>query len=92
MTEMYNATEQQKEQVRALLKDFLKAQDTSIYRLAKILNEKYGRSASVSNVLNKLARASFKVTELMDIANAFGYEVKLVPKSCDRGDSTPENK
>ena len=37
-----------------------------------------------SNVLNKLARASFKVTELMDIANAFDYEIKLMPKSCDR--------
>lgn len=45
-----------------------------------MLNETYGRSASDSNLLNKLARSSFKVTELMDIAELFGYELKFVPK------------
>jgi len=80
MTEIYNATEQQKEQLRSLIKDFLQQNDTSIYRLAKLLNERYGRSASVSNILNKMARGSFKVTEFMDIAELFGYELKFVKK------------
>lgn len=85
MTEIYNATEQQKEQLRSLIKDFLQQNDTSIYRLAKLLNERYGRSASVSNILNKMARGSFKVTELMDIAELFGYELKFVPKTSIEG-------
>lgn len=84
-TPKYNPPEAQKKQAMAIIKDFLKEQNTSVYRLASILHDKYGRSASVSNLLNKLDRASFKMTELMDIADAFGYEVKIVPKSYDRG-------
>lgn len=50
-----------------------------------MLNEKYGRSASDSNLLNKLSRSSFKVTELMDIAELFSYEIKFVPKNSIEG-------
>ncbi len=85
MADIYNASEEQKEQVRMLIKDFLKEHDTSIYKLAKMLNEKYGRSASVSNILNKLARSSFKVTELMDIVALFDCELKIIPKSSIEG-------
>jgi len=85
MTEIYNATEQQKEQLRSLIKDFLQQNNTSIYRLAKLLNERYGRSASVSNILNKMARGSFKVTEFMDIAELFGYELRFVKKEAIEG-------
>lgn len=79
-TPKYIATEERKEQARRLVKDFLQEQNTSVYRLARMLNETYGRSASDSNLLNKLARSSFKVTELMDIAELFGYELKFVKK------------
>ena len=85
MADIYNASEEQKEQVRMLIKDFLKEHDTSIYKLAKMLNEKYGRSASASNILNKLARSSFKVTELMDIVALFDCELKIVSKSLIEG-------
>lgn len=79
-TPKYTATEERKEQARRLVKSFLQAQNTSIYRLARMLNKSYGRSASDSNLLNKLTRSSFKVTELMDIAELFGYELKFVKK------------
>jgi len=79
-TPKYIATEARKEQARRLVKDFLQEQNTSVYRLARMLNERYGRSASDSNLLNKLARASFKQTELMDIAELFGYELRFVKK------------
>ena len=62
------------------MRGFLQEQETSVYKLAKMLNEAYGRSASVSNLLNKLARSSFKLTELMDIADLFGYEIKFIKK------------
>lgn len=80
-TPKYIATDERKEQLRSLIKDFLKEQNTSIYRLARMLKETYGRSGSDSNLLNKLTRSSFKVTELMDIADLFGYEIKFVPKT-----------
>lgn len=79
-TPKYIASEERKEQARRLVKDFLQEQNTSVYRLARMLNEAYGRSASDSNLLNKLARSSFKVTELMDIVELFGYEIKFVKK------------
>lgn len=79
-TPKYTATDERKEQTRRLVKDFLQEQNTSVYRLARLLNESYGRSASDSNILNKLNRASFKVTELMDIADLFGYEIKFIKK------------
>ena len=83
MTEIYNATNERKEQARRLVKDFLQENNTSILKLAKLLNEKYGRSASAPNIMNKLSRSSFKVTELMDIAELFGYEVKFVKKAIE---------
>ena len=84
-TPKYIATDERKEQARRLVKDFLQEQNTSVYRLARMLNETYGRSASDSNLLNKLARSSFKVTELMDIVELFGYELKFVPKTLIEG-------
>lgn len=84
-TPKYIATEERKEQARRLVKDFLQEQNTSVYRLARMLNEKYGRSASDSNLLNKLTRASFKQTELMDIAELFGYELRFVKKEAIEG-------
>ena len=91
-TPKYIATEERKEQARKLVKDFLHEQNTSIYRLARMLNETYGRSASDSNLLNKLARSSFKVTELMDIAELFDYEIKFVKKQPIEGhENSTEN-
>ena len=80
MTEIYKVQEEQKERIRRLVKDFLQEQDTSVYKLAKMLNETYGRSGSVSNLLNKVKNATFKTTELMDIAELFGYEIGFVKK------------
>ena len=84
-TPKYVATEERKEQARRLVKTFLNENNTSVYRLARELNKRYGRSASDSNLQNKLARASFKITELIDIAELFGYELKFVPKSSIEG-------
>ena len=82
-TPKYIATNERKEQARRLVKEFLQENNTSILKLAKLLNEKYGRSASAPNIMNKLSRSSFKVTELMDIAELFGYEVKFVKKAIE---------
>ena len=92
MTEIYKVSDEQKERIRSLVKDFLKEQNISVYKLAKMLNERYGRSGSVSNILNKLSRATFKISELMDIAELFDYEIKFVPKNPIEGhqDNTPK--
>lgn len=93
MTEVYKVSEEQKERIRNLVKDFLKEQNISVYKLAKMLNKRYGRSGSVSNILNKLSRATFKISELMDIAELFDYELKFVPKNSIEGhkDNKPKS-
>lgn len=85
MTDIYKPSDEQKERIRRLVKDFLQEQNTSVYKLAQMLEETYGRSGSVSNLLNKLSRATFKISELMDIADLFGYEVKFVKKQAIEG-------
>ena len=85
MTEIYKVSGEQKERIRRLVKDFLSEQNTSVYKLAQMLEKTYGRSGSVSNLLNKLSRATFKISELMDIADLFGYEIKFVPKTLIEG-------
>ena len=42
--------------------------------------DKYN-SDSRTNFLNKVARSSFKLTEVMQILDLFGYELKIVRKS-----------
>lgn len=93
MTEIYKVSDEQKERIRNLVKNFLKEQNISVYKLAKMLNERYGRSGSVSNILNKLSRATFKISELMDIAELFDYEIKFVPKNSIEGhkDNKPKS-
>ncbi|MBR1619748.1 LLM class flavin-dependent oxidoreductase [bacterium] len=83
MTDIYKPSEEQKERIRRLVKGFLQEQNTSVYKLAQMLEKTYGRSGSVSNLLNKLSRATFKISELMDIADLFGYEIKFVKASIE---------
>ena len=85
MIDIYKPSEEQKERIRRLVKDFLQEQNISVYKLAQMLNETYGRSGSVSNLLNKLSRATFKISELMDIADLFGYEIQFVKKQAIEG-------
>ena len=85
MTEIYKVSGEQKERIRRLVKDFLQEQNTSVYKLAQMLEKTYGRSGSVSNLLNKLSRATFKISELMDIADLFGYEIQFVKKQAIEG-------
>ena len=85
MTDIYKPSEEQKERIRRLVKDFLQEQNTSVYKLAQMLEKTYGRSGSVSNLLNKLSRATFKISELMDIADLFGYEIQFVKKQAIEG-------
>ena len=80
MTDIYKPSEEQKDRIRTLVKCFLQGQNTSVYKLAQMLEKNYGRSGSVSNLLNKLSRATFKISELMDIADLFGYEIQFVKK------------
>jgi len=78
----YEAPEALKERVRELVKGFMAEEKISVQDLALKLNEKYNRSASRTNILNKLNRASFSLAEFIQILEAYDYEISL--KKTDR--------
>ena len=73
----YEVPEETKEQVRQLIRKIMKDNNVTPGQLAEKLKEACGRSASRTNVLNKLARASFSLTEFIQILDAYGYELEI---------------
>lgn len=86
-------TKQIQDKARTMLKDFIQEQGVNASYIANKLKEvdKYN-SDSRTNFLNKLARSSFKFTEVMQIVDLFGYELKILPKTSIEQLSTTESK
>ncbi len=77
----YQVPEELKERARALVKDFMKEHNVNASQLAIMLKELDSkRSDSRTNILNKLARATFQLTEVIQIADLFDCEIKITPK------------
>ena len=83
----YEVPDNIKETVRSLIKNLLKNENITVEQLANKLNETYGRSASRTNIQNKLARASFSLSEFIQIVNAYGYELELKKLADGRSNS-----
>lgn len=61
---------------------FMEEQGLNAEALALKISKRYdGYSMSRTNMLNKLARASIKYTEAVQIFDVLGYDVKIVPKT-----------
>ena len=59
----YQVPDELKERASNFIKDFMKAKNVNASRLAQMLKElDSNRSDSRTNILNKLARASFQLT------------------------------
>ncbi len=86
------STKLMQDKARTMLKDFIKEQGSNASYIANKLKEvdKYN-SDSRTNFLNKLARSSFKFTEVMQIVDLFGYELKILPKTSIEHVSTTES-
>ena len=77
----YQVPEALKKQASDFIKNFMNEQGVNASKLAIMLNELDNkRSSSRTNILNKLARASFQLTEVMQIVDMFGYELRIMPK------------
>ena len=44
------------------------------------MSAEFGRTTSKAAFYDKFTRASFKLVEVMQILDLFGYELKIVPK------------
>ena len=65
-----------KEQVKMLLAE----RDIKMKELVKNLSEKYGASASLSNLSCKLSRGTLTYNEVLDICEILGYEIEFKDK------------
>lgn len=82
----YQVPEELKERASNFIKDFMKAKNVNASKLAQMLKElDSNRSDSRTNILNKLARASFQLTEVMQILDLFDCELKIVSKNLIEG-------
>lgn len=46
--------------------------------IIELINEKYDRNDTVQNLSNKLARGTIKYSEVKEIADVIGYDVKWI--------------
>lgn len=76
----YQVPEEIKQRVRDFMNDFLKEHEISKSGLVRKMNAELGRSASKTAMMDKFSRASFKLSEVMEILDLYGYELKIVPK------------
>lgn len=82
----YQVPEALKKQASDFIKNFMNEQGVNASKLAIMLNDlDNNRSSSRTNILNKLARASFQLTEVMQIVDMFGYELRIMPKHLIEG-------
>lgn len=65
-----------KEEIKILL---IKS-EMSMTELVKRLNEKHNRNDTVQNLNGKLTRETIKYTEILEIADILGYEIKWQSK------------
>ncbi len=70
-----------KDKVRNFLENFLKSNKITKTELARTLETKLGRSGCRVNLVKKFSRASFQLSEVMEILDLYGYELKIIPKS-----------
>lgn len=76
----YQVPEEIKQRVRTFMNDFLKEHEISKSGLVRKMNVELGRSASKTAMIDKFTRASFKLSEVMEILDLFGYELKIIQK------------
>ena len=76
----YIVPDQVKDRVKAFMNDFMKANNLTKKGLAELMQDKLGRSGCRTSLVKKFSKATFQLSEVMEILDLFGYELKIVPK------------
>ena len=77
----YIVPDQIKKRVQDFLNEFMESQNLTKAGLAKILEEKLGRSGCRTNLVKKFSKATFQLSEVIEILDLFHCELKIVPKT-----------
>ena len=77
----YIVPDQIKKRVKYFMNDFMDTQNLTKAGLARILEEKLGRSGCRTNLVKKFSKATFQLSEIIEILDLFNCELKIVPKT-----------
>ena len=59
----------------------MESQNLTKAGLARLLEEKLGRSGCRTNLVKKFSKATFQLSEVMEILDLFHCELKIIPKT-----------
>ena len=76
----YIVPDQVKDRVKAFMNDFMEANNLTKKGLAELMQDKLGRSGCRTSLVKKFSKATFQLSEVIEILDLFGYELKIVPK------------
>ena len=76
----YIVPDQVKDRVKAFMNDFMEANNLTKKGLAELMQDKLGRSGCRTSLVKKFSKATFQLSEVMEILDLFDYELKIVPK------------
>lgn len=76
----YIVPDQVKDRVKAFMNDFMEANNLTKKGLAELMQDKLGRSGCRTSLVKKFSKATFQLSEVMEILDLFGYELKIVQK------------
>ena len=86
----YIVPEQVKDRVKAFMNDFMEANNLTKKGLAELMQDKLGRSGCRTSLVKKFSKATFQLTEVMEILDLFDYELKIVPKRAIEAPKLPK--
>lgn len=87
----YIVPDQVKDRVKAFMNDFMEANNLTKKGLAELMQDKLGRSGCRTSLVKKFSKATFQLSEVMEILDLFGYELKIVPKRAIEGSESERN-
>lgn len=62
------------------IKGYIISSGWSITRIAEELNKRNGSEYTMQNLSNKIRKESLKYSEVLEIANIIGYDIKWIKK------------
>ena len=71
----------EQQNIRELIKYLAAMQGITMIKLKDRVNSKYKKNDSIRNLGNKLRNKTFRVSELLEIADILGYDIYLQKKS-----------
>lgn len=77
----YKVPDEIRSRVRDFMNGFMKEQNMTKSALAELMHEKLGRSGCRPSLVKKFSKATFQLSEVIEILDLFDCKLKIVPKN-----------